>query len=44
MTAEMRHNLWTAWNKSRGKDVLNPVDQIDDDNLIPEDLPQPVGT
>ena len=44
MTEEMRHNLWTAWNKSRGKDVLNPVDQIDDDNLIPEDLPQPVGT
>lgn len=38
MTEEMRHNLWVAWNKARGKDVEHPVDQIDDDDLIPEDL------
>ena len=43
MTEEMRHNLWTAWNKARGKDVENPVDQIEDDDLIPEDLPAPVA-
>jgi DNA sulfur modification protein DndB len=43
MTEEMRHNLWVAWNKARGKDVEHPVDQIDDDDLIPEDLPAPVA-
>ena len=43
MTEEMRHNLWFAWNKARGKDVENPVDQIEDDDLIPEDLPAPVA-
>lgn len=42
MTEDMRHNLWTAWNRTRGKDVETPVDQIDDDDLIPEDLPQPL--
>lgn len=43
MTEEMRHNLWVAWNKARGKDVENPVDQIEDDSLIPEDLPEPLS-
>jgi hypothetical protein len=38
MSEEDRHNLWTTWNKARGKDVEHPVDQIDDD-LTPEDLP-----
>jgi DNA sulfur modification protein DndB len=44
MTEEMRHNLWVAWNKARGKDVENPVDQIEDDSLIPEDLPEPLSS
>ena len=43
MTEEMRHNLWLAWNKARGKDVENPVDQIEDDSLMPEDLPEPLA-
>ena len=39
MDEEMRHNLWTNWNKARGKDTITPVDRIEDENLIPEDLP-----
>jgi DNA sulfur modification protein DndB len=43
-TEDMRHNLYLAWNKARGKDVEHPVDQIGDDDLIPEDLPIPLVT
>jgi DNA sulfur modification protein DndB len=39
MDEQMRHNLWAAWNKARGKDVDSPVEKIEDDNLIPEHLP-----
>ncbi|HQZ33559.1 MAG TPA: DNA sulfur modification protein DndB [Ilumatobacteraceae bacterium] len=42
MDETMRHNLWTAWNKARGKDVEHPIDQIDNDDLLPEDLPAPL--
>lgn len=43
MTQEMRTNLWATWNRARGKDVDTPVDKIDDDDLMPEDLPTPVA-
>lgn len=40
MDEQMRHNLWANWNNARGKDVDTPVDQIEHDDLIPEDLPR----
>lgn len=42
MTEDMRHDLWRMWNKARGKDTGSPVDEIEDESLIPEDLPEPL--
>ena len=43
MTEDMRHNLWQVWNKARGKDIDSPIDEIEDDARIPEDLPTPLA-
>ena len=42
MDEQMRHDLWYSWNKARGNDVDTPIDQIEDDTLIPDDLPAPI--
>jgi len=44
MTPELRANLSAAWNRARGKDVDTPIDKIEDDDLMPEDLPAPIET
>jgi len=42
MTTNMKDELWTAWNAARGRDVKTPVDQIEDESLIPDELPDPL--
>jgi DNA sulfur modification protein DndB len=43
MTQDERDNLWRTWNTARGKDTATPIDQLEDQSLIPEDLPAPIS-